>query len=97
MQACDYPRLDSVARLLLEWGAEIKGAGFTLSDAAMRGGSKKISRLLRSDLGGRRCEVVGMERRTDLNGMTGVADKIQNCNGKYRGNILSQCTASKTP
>lgn len=90
MQACDFPRLEKVARLLLEWGAENKGSGYELWDAAKRAGNNKLARLLKSDLGGRRCEVIGMEKRTDLNGKTGVAEKF--LPGKDRYKIVMEYT-----
>ena len=85
-QACCYPRLDAAARLLLEWGAKKEnkeGTNSDLATTAKRSGSKKLARLLESDLGGRRCEIVGMETRTDLNGMAALAKKYIPSKDRY--------------
>ena len=81
MQACDFPRLESVARLLLEWGAN---KAESLSDEAKSRQTKKIARLLESDLGGRRCEIFGLEARKDLNGKTAVAEKYIPGKDRYK-------------
>ena len=91
MQACCYPNLEAAARLLLEWGAKKDnetgtnslGTNYDLATKAKESGSKKLARLLESDFGGRRCEIVGMETRTDLNGMAAVAEKYISSKDRY--------------
>ena len=80
-QSCSYPRLHEAALVLLEWGAEkdimdiLRGDVVKGVDFARRAGNKILERLLESPLGGRRCEIVGLKARSDLNGMTCVATK----------------------
>lgn len=54
-----------------------------MATKAKESGSKKLARLLESDFGGRRCEIVGMETRTDLNGMAAVAEKYISSKDRY--------------
>lgn len=72
-QACCYKSLDHAARLLLEWGADISNP--ELVKQAESSGNAKLARLLETPLGGRRCQISGLEKRTDLNGLTGIAEK----------------------
>jgi hypothetical protein len=91
-QTCFHPHLFEVARVLLQWGADKhstapsdmfpSGTASTL-DIAKMNGNTKLLRLLRSPLGGRRCEIVGLQRRTDLNGLTCVVDR-------YLGDAVDQ-------
>lgn len=87
--ACLKPQLDHIVRLLLEWGAG-NGDNSFLSDCALHCGKTKLSTLLGSDLGGRRCEIIDMEKRTDLNGMTGIAEKY--LAGKDRYKVVMEIT-----
>ena len=76
-QACRYPRCDDAVRLLLSWGADttIQSFGHNAEWIARNKGSDSIAKLLRSPLGGRRCEIVGLVKRTELNGLTCIATR----------------------
>ena len=74
MQACTRNRLDLDARLLLEWGAGTsKGRG--LIGKAIGCGNIGLSLLLQTELGGRRCDIMGLQNCTDLKGLMGVVEK----------------------
>ncbi|EJK53042.1 hypothetical protein THAOC_27588, partial [Thalassiosira oceanica] len=47
-------------------------------------GHHEVARLLESELGGRRCEVVGLSERPELNGKTCVADEYLPASNQYR-------------
>ena len=68
---------EDAARLLLEWGADIQACfrDDTAVAAAQRAGNSAMANLLQTPLGGRRCEISGLQKRPDLNGLTGVAYK----------------------
>lgn len=75
---------ETCGRLALEWGAASAGRHVV----ALLAGSESArdvstAALLESELGGRRCEVVGHER-SDLNGNTCVADEHLPENDEYR-------------
>lgn len=77
-QASHYKRLHNAALVLLEWGADkdITNDSQKAVDAAEKfAKSKKLVNILRSDLGGRRCELVGLQARPDLNGSTCLVGK----------------------
>lgn len=79
-QAC-MNDLEDAARLLLLWGADkdddLEGLNGDLHAESV--GNHKLARLLRTPLGGRRCEIIGLVGRPDLNGMTAV---VYQCVGK---------------
>ena len=87
----DKPVLEAATRLLMEWGADstrmqTNMAGFKsdLPTVALMYGNKRIAALLKSELGGRRCEIFGMESRKDLNGLTGVCEKYLPEKDRYK-------------
>ena len=66
-------------RLLLSWGAsffpeEGKSREDCIYEASKRG-EHELAKLLESELGGRRCEIVNVLSRPELNGKTCVADE----------------------
>jgi hypothetical protein len=77
-QACSKAKtLEEVARILLQWGADTtvtREAGF-LANMARNTGNPKLAALLETPLGGRRCELVGLASRTDLNGKTVIVTR----------------------
>jgi len=69
---------DRTVQLLLEWGAALPTDPYNRIQflrESSRYGNIKLVNLLKSPLGGRRCEIVNMESSTDLNGMTCVVEK----------------------
>ncbi|EJK58238.1 hypothetical protein THAOC_21655, partial [Thalassiosira oceanica] len=70
---------ETMIRLLLSWGAsffpgrECSREGF-ISDARKHG-RHELANLLESELGGRRCEIVNLSARPELNGKTCVVDE----------------------
>jgi len=75
--SCYFKPLYSSALLLLEWGAD-KDITFEHNmkaiDVAQQEGHAKLANLLKSPLGGRRCEIHGLQSRSDLNGRTCVVE-----------------------
>ena len=74
------------ARLLLSWGASFvtdeEGCSreFCVSESRKHG-KRDLANLLESELGGRRCEVVNLSSRPELNGKTCVVDEyLPDCN-----------------
>ena len=47
-------------------------------------GYQEIIDLLRTELGGRRCEIIDMQNRTDLNGKTCLVDRYFSESGRYK-------------
>jgi len=87
-QTCLNEELEDAARLLLAWGAVHDGAapedGSLPHENALRfAHNKKLSDLLQTPLGGRRCEIVGLQSRTDLNGCTGIAKRYLRARKRY--------------
>jgi hypothetical protein len=79
-QACHNPELDEVARLLLTWGAATDKHDEYARDA-------KLVDLLETPLGGRRCEIVGLQSRADLNGKTCVATRYLPKQERYEAHV----------
>lgn len=76
-QAC-CEGLEKAIRILLEWGASkdiTADEDITPAQFAMKRGNKALSKLLASDLGGRRCEVYGLQKRVDLNEKTCIVNR----------------------
>ena len=75
------------ARLLLEWGAEISNNATQSKDEfiekALRSNSK-LANLLKSEFGGRRCEVINLPKHPDLIGKTCVVEKYLPNKGRYK-------------
>ena len=86
-QACiNAHELGDVARILLQWGAntsERGPQGETLSQLASATGNSKLAKLLETPLGGRRCEVIGLKARSDLNGRTVVTTRYLPTKDRY--------------
>jgi hypothetical protein len=75
--ACRIKNGDVAARHLLLWGASkdpVVGE-IDLSKRAEDNEKQELAHLLSTPLGGRRCELFGLERCADLNGMTGVVGR----------------------
>lgn len=73
--ACRILKGDAAARVLLQWGASkdpLNGA-LDLVQRADEFGKKELAHLLQTPLGGRRCELVGLDCCKELNGMTVIA------------------------
>ncbi|EJK54950.1 hypothetical protein THAOC_25375, partial [Thalassiosira oceanica] len=74
--------------LLLSWGASFfPGQGCSREDAVSEAtacGKHQLAGLLRSELGGRRCEIVNLSSRPELNGTTCVADEYLPAIDQYR-------------
>jgi len=76
-------------RLLLSWGASFSTGDdssreYCIRQAAREYGKPELAVLLESELGGRRCEVVGLSERPELNGKTCVADEYLPASDQYR-------------
>ena len=76
-----------IARLLLSWGATFISdpkKGYSREGCiyeARKGGKTDLAKLLESELGGRRCEIVNLSSRPELNDKTCVADEyLTDCN-----------------
>jgi len=82
-----HEELEDAARLLLTWGAVHDRAeqdGTLPHENALRfAHNKKLSDLLQTLLGGRRCAIVGLQSRTDLNGCTGIAKRYLRAKKHY--------------
>lgn len=75
--ACRMLKGDAPARILLQWGASkdaLNGA-LDLAQRAQDSGKIELAHLLQTCLGGRRCELVGLSRCAELNGLTGIAGR----------------------
>ena len=86
---CGYkPEHYAQARLLLEWGAEISNDDRFSKDAhiglALKHGNIKLANLLKSEFGGRRCEIINMPNRPDLIGKTCVVEKYLPDKNRYK-------------
>mmetsp|Transcript_2123 Transcript_2123/g.4914 ORF Transcript_2123/g.4914 Transcript_2123/m.4914 type:complete len:136 (-) Transcript_2123:1044-1451(-) len=70
-------RCDDATRLLLAWGADktIHSYGNNAETIRRKKGNQSLAKLLQSPLSGRRCEIVGLIKRTELNGLTCIATR----------------------
>ncbi|EJK57121.1 hypothetical protein THAOC_22872 [Thalassiosira oceanica] len=77
-----------VARLLLSWGATFfseKGCSRErIILKARRRGDHELANLLESELGGRRCEIINLSARPELNGKTCVVDEYLPNSNQYK-------------
>jgi hypothetical protein len=82
------PECYAQARLLLEWGAEISNDASLSKDQliklAFSLGNTKLANLVKSDFGGRRCEIINLTSRPDLIGKTCVVEKYLPNKGRYK-------------
>jgi ankyrin repeat protein len=91
-QACvnDHPY---VAMALLQWGASkdirVSSATGTVSplSIAMAKGNMEFASLLQSPLGFRRCQIVGLQQRPDLNGLMCIAGKYLDTVDRYEATV----------
>jgi hypothetical protein len=76
---------EPAARLLLEWGAQALPPGQEEAawEPATIAGNHALAALMKTPLGGRRCEIVGLQQRSDLNGLTGVATEYMPSKDRY--------------
>ncbi|EJK57409.1 hypothetical protein THAOC_22548 [Thalassiosira oceanica] len=79
---------ETMIRLLLSWGASFFprhcfSRGECVSAARMYG-KHRLANLLGSKLGGRRCEIVNLTSRPELNGKTCVADEYLRDSNQYK-------------
>ncbi|CAJ1962873.1 unnamed protein product [Cylindrotheca closterium] len=74
-----------MAKTLLEWGAEIAPnlRDFLTSNKNSNDAHKELAFLVKTPLGGRRCEVVGLKGRADLNGKYGVVGRYFSKEDRY--------------
>ena len=85
------------AKILLEWGVEIilpralwhrRGKNESNRDAfiqfTMGFGNDKMAKLISSEFGGRRCEVINLPKHPQLNGKTCVVEKYIAKKGRYK-------------
>ncbi|EJK74853.1 hypothetical protein THAOC_03446 [Thalassiosira oceanica] len=93
LMSCDYAfqcgdDVGSTVRLLLSWGASFftdrGGSREECSNMARRNGLHHLADLMVSELGGRRCEIINLSSRPELNGMTCVADQYLPDSDQYR-------------
>ncbi|EJK61325.1 hypothetical protein THAOC_18211 [Thalassiosira oceanica] len=79
---------DKMIRLLLSWGTRFfTEDGHTREcyiAVARRTGAHELANLLKSELGGRRCEIVNLSSRPELNGKTCVADEYLFGSNQYK-------------
>ncbi|EJK73015.1 hypothetical protein THAOC_05391 [Thalassiosira oceanica] len=77
-----------LTRLLLSWGASFFSEGECSKRKcvaeARNDNNHKIADLVESELGGRRCEIVNLSPRPELNGKTCVADEYLPGSNQYR-------------
>ena len=83
--ACRILNGDAAARILLQWGAnkDPLHGDLNLSKRAETNEKWELSNLLCTPLGGRRCELVGLERYAEMNGHTGIAGKYSFETNRY--------------
>ncbi|EJK69160.1 hypothetical protein THAOC_09616 [Thalassiosira oceanica] len=79
---------NDLTRLLLSWGASFFSEGECSKRncvaKARSANNHDIADLLESELGGRRCEIVNLSPRLELNGKTCVADEYLPGSNQYR-------------
>jgi hypothetical protein len=79
---------------LLQWGASkdpLNGA-LDLAQRAQEHGKTELAHLLQTRLGGRRCELVGLSRCAELNGLTGIAGRYDADLDQYTLTIMEGTT-----
>lgn len=82
------PERYAQARLLLEWGAEIFAFAAHSKDefnkVLLKEGNSKLANLLKSEFGGRRCEIINLPKHPDLIGKICVVEKYLPNKGRYK-------------
>ena len=85
---CYKPEYYAQARLLLEWGAEISNSATQSKDdfiaMALRNGNSKLANIVKSEFGGRWCEIINLPNRPDLIGKTCVVEKFLSNKNRYK-------------
>ena len=78
---------NTMTRLLLSWGATFffpdSSREYCVS-RARKAGKTELAKLLESELGGRRCEIINLTSRPELNGKTCVADEYLPDSEQYK-------------
>ena len=86
--ACFRPEFYAQARVLLEWGSEISNNSVISKDEfitkALRNGNSSLVNLLKSEFGGRRCEIISLPNHPDLIGKTCVVEKYLPDKERYK-------------
>ena len=85
---CATGLANEIVMLLLSWGAsffpeEWSSRDYCIAETRNRG-AHELANLLKSDLGGRRCEVVNLSSRPEVNGKTCVAEAFFPVNNQYK-------------
>ena len=82
------PEYYARARLLLEWGAEISTSPAVpkneFVECLLQKGNIELANLLKSEFGGRRCEIINLPNRPGLIGKTCVVEKYLPNKGRYK-------------
>ncbi|EJK43783.1 hypothetical protein THAOC_37739, partial [Thalassiosira oceanica] len=77
-----------MAKLLLSWGASFFTEGGCSREDAVFDATKQdqheLANLIESELGGRRCEIINLSSRPELNGKTCVADEYLPASNQYK-------------
>ena len=80
--------VNKVARLILSWGASFfPEYGFSreyCTSHARKCGQHELASLIESELGGRRCEIVSLTSRPELNSKTCVVDEYLPASNQYK-------------
>ncbi|EJK47546.1 hypothetical protein THAOC_33724, partial [Thalassiosira oceanica] len=80
--------INELARLFLSWGASFFSEGDFSKRKCIAGArsanNHEIADLVESELGGRRCEIVNLSPRPELNGKTCIADEYLPGSNQYR-------------
>jgi hypothetical protein len=88
LSMCYEPEYYEQARLLLEWGAEISNCPTRSKDEfierVLKCGNTQFANLLKSEFGGRRCEIINLPKHPDLNSKTCVVEKYLPDKGRYK-------------
>ena len=78
----------SMARLLLSWGINFEPGDCVSREecacTARNCGAHELANLIESELGGRRCEIINLSSRPELNGKTCVADQYLPGRNRYQ-------------
>lgn len=93
MDVCKYKCLHPSAMLLLEWGAEkdlSETGAIKATDSAREQNNKILVKILESPLGGRRCEIFGLQGRSELNGQTCVVGRYLKDTDRYAVRVEPQ-------
>ena len=76
--------MDETAKLLFEWGASLTERGWKGPKFMRMSEIPRNVPLLQSEFGGRRCELINLNQRKDLNGQTCVVEKYIAKKNRYK-------------